>query len=146
MQETWVWSKLGKPSGEDNGNPLQYSSLENSKDRGNWWATIHWSQGVRHNWTINIFTFHFLHLHYILVFALFFLDFFLMWTIFKIFIEFVTILPLFYILVSWLQGMWVPSTPALTACIRRQSFMHYGVFLLIVLSLWHNLKWTTEQL
>ena len=27
--------------GEGNGNPLQYSSLENSKDRGAWWATVH---------------------------------------------------------------------------------------------------------
>ena len=24
-----------------NGNPLQYSSLENSMDRGAWWATFH---------------------------------------------------------------------------------------------------------
>ena len=29
-----------------------------------------------------------------------------MWTIFKVFIEFVTILHLFYVLVLWLQGMW----------------------------------------
>ena len=27
--------------GEENGNPLQYSSLENSMDRGSWQATIH---------------------------------------------------------------------------------------------------------
>ena len=27
--------------GEGNGNPLQYSCLENSMDRGVWWATIH---------------------------------------------------------------------------------------------------------
>ena len=27
--------------GEGNGNPLQYSCLENSMDRGAWWATIH---------------------------------------------------------------------------------------------------------
>ena len=25
-----------------NGNPLQYSLLENSKDRAGWWATVHW--------------------------------------------------------------------------------------------------------
>ena len=31
--------------------------------------------------------------------------FFLMWTIFKVFIEFVTTLLLFYALVFWLQGM-----------------------------------------
>ena len=27
--------------GEGNGNPLQYSCLENPMDRGAWWATIH---------------------------------------------------------------------------------------------------------
>ena len=26
---------------EGNGNPLQYSCLENSIDRGAWWATVH---------------------------------------------------------------------------------------------------------
>ena len=28
-------------NGEGNGNPLQYSCLENPMDRGAWWATIH---------------------------------------------------------------------------------------------------------
>ena len=28
---------LGRSPGEGNGNPLQYSCLENSKDRGAWW-------------------------------------------------------------------------------------------------------------
>ena len=32
--------------------------------------------------------------------------FFLMWTIFEVFIEFVTILLLFHVLVFWPQGMW----------------------------------------
>ena len=32
---------LGR-SREGNGYPLQCSCLENSKDRGAWWATIHW--------------------------------------------------------------------------------------------------------
>ena len=27
--------------GEGNGNPLQYSCLENHMDRGAWWATVH---------------------------------------------------------------------------------------------------------
>ena len=27
--------------GEDNGNPLQYSCLENPKDGGAWWAAVH---------------------------------------------------------------------------------------------------------
>ena len=36
------WS--GRSPGEENGNPLQYSGLENSMDRGTWQATVH---GVR---------------------------------------------------------------------------------------------------
>ena len=32
---------LGRSSGVGNGNPLQYSCLENSMDRGAWWATVH---------------------------------------------------------------------------------------------------------
>ena len=31
----------GKSPGGGNGNPLQYSCLENSKDRGAWRATVH---------------------------------------------------------------------------------------------------------
>ena len=31
----------GRCPGEGNGNPLQYSCLENSMDRGAWWAAIH---------------------------------------------------------------------------------------------------------
>ena len=27
--------------GEGNGNPLQYSCVENPMDRGAWWATVH---------------------------------------------------------------------------------------------------------
>ena len=32
---------LERSPGEGNGNPLQYSCLENSMDRGTWWATVH---------------------------------------------------------------------------------------------------------
>ena len=32
---------LGRSPGEGNGNPLQGSCLENSVDRGDWWATVH---------------------------------------------------------------------------------------------------------
>ena len=32
---------LGRSLGVGNGNPLQYSCLENSMDRGTWWATVH---------------------------------------------------------------------------------------------------------
>ena len=42
---------LGRSPGRRNGNPLQYSCLENPKDRGTWWATVHGSQGVGHNWS-----------------------------------------------------------------------------------------------
>ena len=38
---------LGRSPGEGNGNPLQYSCLENPMDRGAWWATIH---GVSKVW------------------------------------------------------------------------------------------------
>ena len=31
----------GRSSGEGNGNPLQYSCLENSMDRGAWQAAVH---------------------------------------------------------------------------------------------------------
>ena len=32
---------LGRSPGEGNGNPLQYSGLENPMDRGAWRATVH---------------------------------------------------------------------------------------------------------
>ena len=37
--------------------------------------------------------------------------FFPMWTIFKVFIEFVTVLLLFYVLVLWPRDMWGLSSP-----------------------------------
>ena len=37
----------GRSPGEGNGYPLQYSCLENSMDRGAWWATVH---GVAKSW------------------------------------------------------------------------------------------------
>ena len=48
-----------KNSGEGNGNPLQYSCLENPMDRGAWQATVHGvtkSQARRSDFP---FTFHF---------------------------------------------------------------------------------------
>ena len=39
---------LGRSPGEGNGNPLQYSCLENPMHRGAWWATVH---GVAKSWT-----------------------------------------------------------------------------------------------
>ena len=32
---------LGRSPGRGHGNPLQYSRLENSMDRGAWWTTVH---------------------------------------------------------------------------------------------------------
>ena len=32
---------LGRSPGEGNGNPLQYSCLENTMERGAWWAIVH---------------------------------------------------------------------------------------------------------
>ena len=34
--------------GEGNGNPFQYSCLENPRDRGAWWAAVY---GVAQSWT-----------------------------------------------------------------------------------------------
>ena len=34
-------SGSGRSPGEENGHPLQYSSLGNPTDRGAWWATVH---------------------------------------------------------------------------------------------------------
>ena len=49
MWETWVRS-LGQedPLEKENGNPLQYSCLENPMDRGAWKATV---QGVAQSQT-----------------------------------------------------------------------------------------------
>ena len=63
--DTWIWAvsvgkesacsagdlgsipQLGRSPGEGNGNPLQYSCLENLMDRGAWWAAVH---GVAKSW------------------------------------------------------------------------------------------------
>ena len=36
-----LFTGLGRSPGGGNGNPLQYSCLKNSMDRGAWWATVH---------------------------------------------------------------------------------------------------------
>ena len=48
--------QLGRSPGEGNGNPFQYSCLENPKDRGAWQATVHWVARVGHNLSV-IFSF-----------------------------------------------------------------------------------------
>ena len=44
--DTGLISRSGRSLGGGNGNPLQYSCLENSMDRGAWWAPVH---GVSQN-------------------------------------------------------------------------------------------------
>ena len=39
---------VGRSPGEGNSIPLQYSCLENSMERGAWWATVH-GDAVRHD-------------------------------------------------------------------------------------------------
>ena len=41
IRETGSIPGSGRSLGEGNGNPLQYSYLENSMDRGAWWAIVH---------------------------------------------------------------------------------------------------------
>ena len=39
----------GRSPGEGNGNPLQYSCLENSMNRATWWAIVHGAAKRRHS-------------------------------------------------------------------------------------------------
>ena len=48
--------ELGRSPGEGNGNPLQYSCLENSMDRGAWQATFRGVERVGHDIATNIFS------------------------------------------------------------------------------------------
>ena len=65
---------LGKSSGERHDTPLQYSCLQNSMDRGDWWATVHrdaksWTQlkqFITHAWPA---AFRLLFFHYLLEFS-----------------------------------------------------------------------------
>ena len=61
----------GRSPGEGNGNPLQYSCLENSMDGEAWWATVH---GVAKSQTwLSDFTLFFTHfLNGLVVFPTFF--------------------------------------------------------------------------
>ena len=40
---------LGRSPGEGNGNPLQYSGLKITMDRGAWQATVHEVTGIGHD-------------------------------------------------------------------------------------------------
>ena len=50
---------LRRLPGEGNGNPLQYSCLENPMDRGAWWAAVHGVARSRTGLSDFTFTFHF---------------------------------------------------------------------------------------
>ena len=114
--------------GEGNGKLLQYSCLEISMDRGAWWATVHWVAKSLYSETNRIYSL-----------ITFFLNIFLMWTIFKDFIIFITflktllysitVLLLLYVLCFWLWGMWDLSYPirdqTWTPCTGRQNLNHW---------------------
>ena len=61
MPETGSTSWSRRSPGERNGYPLQYSCLENSMDRGAWWATVHW---VPESDRTEQLTFHFFFLYW----------------------------------------------------------------------------------
>ena len=52
----------GRSPGEGNGNPLQYSCLENPMDGGAWWATVR--RFAKSRTRLSDFTFMFFSLHY----------------------------------------------------------------------------------
>ena len=49
IRDAGLNSGSGRSLGGGHGNPLQYSYLENSMDRGDWWATAY---GVTKSWTL----------------------------------------------------------------------------------------------
>ena len=55
----WVNGFRDSYSGEGNGNPLQYSCLENPMDRRAWWAAVHGVAKSRTRLSNFTFTFHF---------------------------------------------------------------------------------------
>ena len=72
--------RSGRSPGERNGNPLQYSCLENPMGRGAYQATVHGLQRVGHDWVTSL---SFLNL-YIFV-PLFFCLLFPLWNVFTFF-------------------------------------------------------------
>ena len=54
--------ETGRPPGEGNGNPLQYSHLENPMDGGDQQATVHVVSGVEHDFTFTFDLYTSLHL------------------------------------------------------------------------------------
>ena len=60
---------LGRSPGEGNGNPLQYSCLENPMDREAWWATVHGVPKSRTRQSDFTFTFNIVNKHAIFFFG-----------------------------------------------------------------------------
>ena len=58
-QAVFVCRCLRGPEGEGNGNPLQYSCLENPMDGGAWWAEVHGVAKGGTQLSDFTFTFHF---------------------------------------------------------------------------------------
>ena len=56
LRDTGSIPGLGRSAEEGNGYTLQYSCLENPKNRGAWWATVH---GVAESYTTERLHFHF---------------------------------------------------------------------------------------
>ena len=52
--DTGLIPGLGRSPGEGNGNHLQYACLENSRDRGAWWAITHRVRKVEHDIVIKL--------------------------------------------------------------------------------------------
>ena len=74
---------------------------------------------------------------------------FLMWTIFKVFIEFVTILLLFYVSFFWPRSMWDLSSPTRdrthTPWVGRRSLFFFLAVLGLRCSMW-DLHWGVRDL
>ena len=54
---SWI-PRSGRSPGPGNGNPLQYSCLENPMNREAWWVTVHWvtksqAQLIEHTQPVN---------------------------------------------------------------------------------------------
>ena len=49
IEKNLIYMQSSKKSREGNGNPLQYSCLENPMDRGAWQATVYGVTRVRHD-------------------------------------------------------------------------------------------------
>ena len=54
-----IFGKMCITFGEGDGNPLQYSRLENPMDRGAWWAAVHGVARSQTQLSDFTFTFHF---------------------------------------------------------------------------------------